>query len=65
MKLSRLLGAVCVCVISFISMTASASLISRLGSLAYYDNVLTQGRHCLTVKIWPDIASSCFSGRIG
>ena len=37
MKKSCLLGAMCACIFSFISISANAALIERLGGLAYYD----------------------------
>jgi len=37
MKKSRLLGAVCTILFSFIATSANAALLSRLGGLAYYD----------------------------
>jgi hypothetical protein len=40
MKKLHLLGAACAWVFSFISMQANATLISRLGGLAYYDDAI-------------------------
>ena len=37
MKKSRLLGAVCACIFTFISFSSDAALVVRLGGLAYYD----------------------------
>ena len=39
MKKSRLLSAVCAILFAFMSVSANAALISRLGGLAYYDDV--------------------------
>ena len=40
MKKSRLLGAVCTCVLTFVGATANAALVSRLGGQAVYDTDL-------------------------
>ena len=39
MSKSSLMGAVCACAITFISLSANAALLERLGGLAYYDDV--------------------------
>jgi hypothetical protein len=37
MKKSHLLGVVCACLFSIITLSSNAALVSRLGGLAYYD----------------------------
>ena len=59
MKKSHLLGAVCACAITFVSLSANAALVSRLGGLAYYDDVadltwLADANAAGTTMNWPD-----------